>query len=99
MKRWPVVFAPEAEDDLIALYDWVADRAGEATAIGYIARIEAFCTGLETAPERGHLRNDIRPGLRILGFERRLTIAISVDEHRVTILRLFYGGRDWDDML
>ncbi len=34
-------------------------------------------------------------GLRIVGFERRVTVAFTVSEDRVTILRLFYGGRDW----
>jgi toxin ParE1/3/4 len=43
------------------------------------------------------MRDDIRPGLRIVGFERRVTIAFSVDDGRVTILRVFYGGRDWEN--
>lgn len=48
---------------------------------------------------RGHHRNDIRPGLRIVGFERRVTIAFCVDESAVTILRVFYGGRDWEPLV
>ena len=40
-----------------------------------------------------------RPGLRIVGFERRVTIAFSVDEGTVTILRLFYGGQDWEAVM
>jgi toxin ParE1/3/4 len=51
------------------------------------------------ASERGHLREDIRPGLRIVGFERRVTIAFTVTETRVTILRLFYAGKNWDRVL
>jgi toxin ParE1/3/4 len=37
--------------------------------------------------------------LRIVGFRRRVTIAFTVDEERVTILRLFYGGRNWEAVL
>ena len=42
------------------------------------------------------MRDDLRPGLRITGFRRRVTVAFSVDEDRVMILRLFYGGQDWE---
>jgi toxin ParE1/3/4 len=60
-----------------------------------VQRLRAF-ERLEYAGERGGRRDDIRVGLRIVGFERRVTVAFSVDESRVTILRLFYGGRDWE---
>jgi toxin ParE1/3/4 len=95
VKRREVIFSPEAENDLAAIFEWIAARAGTDIALGYIERIEVFCRDLDLASERGALRNDIRPGLRVLGFERRLTIAIAVSEERVTVLRLFYGGQDW----
>jgi toxin ParE1/3/4 len=46
------------------------------------------------AAERGTRRDDIRPGLRIVGFERRMVIAFHVDERTATIDRILYGGRD-----
>lgn len=95
MKRRKVIFAPEAREDLIALYDWIADAAGANVAIGYVERLETWCLDFDLASERGSLRTDIRPGMRVVGFERRVTVAFTVDEDRVTILRLFYGGRDW----
>lgn len=96
MKRRSVVFSPEARDDLFELYDWLADAAGPDTAIAYIQRLERYCLGFDLASERGHRRDDIRPGLRIIGFERRITIAFAIDEAIVTILRLFGAGRDWE---
>jgi toxin ParE1/3/4 len=45
------------------------------------------------------LRDDIRPGLRVVGFERRVTIAFAVGEAGVTIVRVFYGGQDWEEAL
>jgi len=90
-----VAFAPKAGDDLIALYDWIAASAGPQTAMSYIERLENYCLSFSTASERGHLRDDIRPGLRIVGFERRMTIAFTVDPQRVTILRFYYGGQNW----
>jgi plasmid stabilization system protein ParE len=35
MKQRVVIFAPEARDDLIAIYDRIADAAGEQVAIGW----------------------------------------------------------------
>jgi hypothetical protein len=52
------------------------------------------CLGFDTVSERGYRRDD---GLRIVGFERRVTIAFVVDENQVMILRLFYGGQNWED--
>ena len=95
MKRREVVFSPEASADLDLLYGWISAAAGSSVAVRYIERIEVFCAGLEIASERGHMRDDIRTGLRILGFEKRITIAFSVDAERVTIYRLYYGGQNW----
>ena len=72
-----------------------ADAASEEVALRYVERLESWCLGFELAAERGHARDDIRPGLRIAGFERRVTLAFTVSDERVTIVRLFWGGRDW----
>lgn len=99
MKERAVEFSPEALEDLQRIYDWLANAADPETAFAYISRIETFCRGLAFGAERGHSRTDIRPGLRIVGFERRVTIAFTVTETRILILRLFYGGRDWERLL
>jgi toxin ParE1/3/4 len=99
LRRRDVVFAPEAVDDLVRLYEWIANAAGPDTAMAYVERLEAYCLGFDLASERGTLRGDVRPGLRIVGFERRITIAFVVDDQSVTVLRLFYGGRDWEPAL
>ena len=62
--------------------------------IGYIDRIEDHCRNLSVFPDRGTARDDLRPSLRILGFERRAVIAFHVTADVVTILRILYGGRD-----
>ena len=89
-----VEFAPEALGDLIDLYDYVAVRDGPERAIGYIERMEDCCRNLAVFPERGTRRDDLRLGLRILGFERRAVIALQVTADTVMILRILYGGRD-----
>jgi toxin ParE1/3/4 len=45
-------------------------------------------------PERGRRRDDLRPGLLIIAFGRRATIAFHVAGDRITIDRVLYGGRD-----
>jgi len=94
VERREVFLSPEAQADLTALYDYIERNSGPARAIGYIARIEAYCMGFDVAGERGTRRDDIRPGLRVVGFERRITIAFHVETNTVTIDRVLYGGRD-----
>ena len=96
MKRRAVVFSPEARDDLLRLYDWIAVAAGSNVAMRYFDRLEAYCLGFDVASERGRRRDDICAGLRIGGFEKRVTIAFTVGENDVTISRVFYGGQDWE---
>lgn len=64
--------------------------------MAYVERIENACRSLDLASNRGQARDDIRPGLRIVGFERRMTIAFTIAADRVTILRIFPGGRNWE---
>ena len=99
MKRRSVVFTNEAQDDLFHMYEWIAEAGEAERALTFIARVEQFCLGFDLASERGQRRDDIRPGLRIVGFEKTLTIAFAVDDNRVVILRLFYRGRDWSSQL
>jgi toxin ParE1/3/4 len=89
-----IVFSSEAQNDLFDLYDYIAAHSSPERALTYIERIEEVCLGLETLPERGTRKDEVRPGLRIIGFERRVTIAFHVQSDRVTILRILYGGRD-----
>ena len=91
-----VVFAPEAEDDLLQIYDFIADRANPERAYAYVERISAYCLGFATFPERGVKRDELRPGLRIVGFERRVTIAFVVTADAVLIEGIFYGGQDFE---
>jgi toxin ParE1/3/4 len=94
-----VVFAPEARDDLRKLYLFIAERSGEDRAMAYVERIEAYCLNFATFPERGIRRDDLLPGLRVIGFERRISLAFHIQETTVTFDRILYGGRDLDSLL
>jgi len=99
MRRVKVTFRPSAEADLLALYRYIAAEAGWETAGRFIDRIEVACLSLATFPERGRKRDDIRPGLRILGFERCASLVFVVGKREVTIVRILYGGQDIERIL
>ena len=94
-----IVFAPEARDDLKELYLFIAEQADGDRAMAYLERIENYCQGFANFPERGTRRDDLLPGLRVVGFERRVTIAFHVGADTVTFLRILYGGRDIDTLV
>ncbi len=50
-------------------------------------------------PSVGASREDILPGLRTIGFRRRVTIAFMVVPDAVLVVGIFYGGQDFETML
>lgn len=95
--RHEVGYSPRAKQDLFDLYLYVAEREGDRRALNHSTRIEAFCEKLTLFPERGHRRDDLEEGLRVIGFERRVTIAFHVTAEQVVIDRILYGGRSLED--
>ncbi|HEX7758104.1 MAG TPA: type II toxin-antitoxin system RelE/ParE family toxin [Caulobacteraceae bacterium] len=94
-----VAFSPRAQQDLDDLYAWLAEEAGNWVARRYADRLRGYCQRMDLFPHRGTLRNDIRPGLRIVGFEKRATISFYITENIVVITRVLYGGRNVEDHL
>ncbi|MDB5432201.1 MAG: Toxin ParE1/3/4 [Caulobacter sp.] len=94
LNRRIVTYSACARRQLLALYVYIAERSGVRPANDYIMRIERYCQGLDTFPHRGALRDDISPGLRTIGFERRVTIAFRVAPDEVVIAQILYGGQD-----
>jgi toxin ParE1/3/4 len=100
-KHYTVVFTPDAEKQLDSLYVYIADHSGETRADDFVGGVVEECISLSRFPERGTKRNDVRPNLRTLGYARRVTIAFSVNSatNIVTIHGVFYGGRDFEQLL
>jgi toxin ParE1/3/4 len=99
MKRHKVSFGRRAQRDLFGLYRYIAAEAGHQVAGQYVARIEAACLELEVFPARGRRRDEMRSGFRTMGFERRATILFRVLRTEVVIVRIFYGGQDFERAL
>jgi len=73
-----VIFTPLAERNINSLHEYIAEHTSEERADGYVGRIVDFCNGLSTFPLRGTQRDVLLSGLRVTGFERRVTIAFIV---------------------
>jgi toxin ParE1/3/4 len=96
---YTVTFTPEAEEQLAALFRYIAREASPDTARRYTSAIVTYCEGLANFPLRGVRRDDIRPGLRVTNYKKRTVIAFTVDADRVAIIGVFYGGQDYDESL
>lgn len=68
-------------------------------AARYVDSIVDYCENLQTFPHRGMRRDDLRPGLRTLGFRRRVTILFEATTDSVNILGVYYGGQDYEAAL
>ena len=74
---YSVVFAPEASDQLEALFLYIAERSSLVIAERYIDAVVGTCEGLAMFPLRGVAREDIRPGLRLTHHKGRTVIAYA----------------------
>lgn len=90
---YDVLFTPGAEADLDEIEQYLSVRFSPENARRFVQRIVACCRSLALAPYRGAKRDDIRPGLRTIGFERRVTILFEIQPGLVIVFGVFYGGR------
>ena len=97
--NYRVVFSPQAKDQLVELFRYIAEAASPDRAAQYTDAIVGFCESLCLFPHRGIQRSDIRPGLRITNFKSRVVIAFAVDATVASILSIFYGGQDYEAIL
>ena len=84
-----VIFTLLAERHIDSLHEYITTHASEERADGYVGRIVDFCNGLSIFPLRGIQGDDLLPGLRVTGFERRVTIAFVVTADAVLMEGIF----------
>lgn len=91
-----IVLSPRAEQQLDDLFEMIEAVSGLERATQFVGSIVAYCHGFDTFPQRGSRRDDIRPGIRIVGFRRRVSIAFIVEGDSVVFLGIYYGGQDFE---
>ena len=99
MTQYRVVFSPESEEQLLALFRYVAAAAAPEVAAHYTEAIVTYCESLRAFPHRGTKRDDIRPGLRVTNYKKRTVIAFEVGADLDSIIGIFYGGQDYETSL
>ena len=90
-----VIFSLRAEHHLDQIYRAIASDSGHERADKFVNSIVEYCLRFDVFPERGTRRDDLWPGLRIVGFKRFASIALRVEGDRVVIHGVYYGGRNW----
>lgn len=95
-----VVYSPRAKRQLADLYEWIADQSGFAErAEGFVSAVLDYCDGLAEFPMVGLARDDLRPGLRTIGFRRRAVIAFAIREDTIEVHGVYYGGQDYETLI
>lgn len=89
-----VRFTPEAQDQLDKIEAFIAEAGAPDTAARYVDSIVDFCGKLANFPLRGVPRDDLYAGLRVTHYRGRAIIAYTVDADTVSIIGVFYGGRN-----
>lgn len=97
--RRKVVISARADRQLAKIYDYVATQASLSTAERFVDDILGYCFGFDVFPERGMRRDDLSPGMRVIGFRRAVTITFFVTSDEVIISGIFYGGEDYESAL
>ncbi|OYR32448.1 plasmid stabilization system family protein [Brucella lupini] len=86
---------------MAATESYIAGAGSPEAGERFVEEIVSHCDALESFPERGAARDDLLPGLRTLGFRRRVLIAYTAERtsQTVRILGIYYGGQDYEGQL
>lgn len=102
MKRYRVLMAAEAEEDLLDIYDYVYEHDSPGKAEALLQKLEAKCASLSSMPERGR----VAPELARIGvfafrelFYKPYRIIYHVRKAEVYIHGVWDGRRDLQELL
>ncbi|EFG9152959.1 type II toxin-antitoxin system RelE/ParE family toxin [Escherichia coli] len=93
-----VLLRPAAREDLAGIYRFVAADS-PTNAFAYVSRIRRHYQKLAEFPERGAPREELGQGIRLLSFERRVSILYRVEGSDVRVLRILYAGQQLPEEL
>ena len=102
MKSYEVYLTRDAIQDLIDIYEYITEKSGfPEVAWAYIEKLRLKCHDLKTIPLIGQQRDDLRKNLRIVAIDKDAIAAFEANEDKqiVTILNIFYGGRDYEAIM
>lgn len=94
-----IILSERAQRQLDELFQTIEAESGIDRAKHFVESIVRYCNGFSTFPERGRRRDDLLPGMRVVGFRRRASIAFVVETKSVVFIGIYYGGRDFESDL
>jgi toxin ParE1/3/4 len=90
--KFRVIWSPESEADLLSIWSWGASRFSAEAADRHLRDIQRAVAALETSPEIGRTRDDLRPGIReIVVYPTVVFYRIAAT--RIEVIRVVDGRR------
>lgn len=87
-----VIFAPQAEEDLLEIAFHIAQDNPKA-AVSLLERIERICALIVASPEIGRRRRDLGPQLRSFPVDRYVIFYFPT-KRGIEVARVLHGARD-----
>jgi toxin ParE1/3/4 len=94
MKHYTVIFSDRAEANFQSIFRYIAKKSSARIAAGYLRGIRDECMTLSMLPNRGTQHPHLREDVRTTGYRGSATISFRVSEDVVTILGVYYRGRN-----
>lgn len=92
----PLIFSPEAENDLSEVLAYIArDKPGAAAR--FVARLQEACRFVAQDPHAGQSCSELRPGMRRFTCEGYV-IYFRQRDPAIEIVRVIHGARDWPSL-
>ncbi len=91
--KLPVIWSPEALDDIDQLWDYYTEVAGGGTADRILRQIGQAVAVIEDFPHAGRARDEIRSGLRSLAVAPQV-VFYRLKDDRAEIVRVLDGRQD-----
>jgi toxin ParE1/3/4 len=95
--RFPRFWSPQAEEDLLDIWSFVAQESSAETADKLLREIDHACFALGAWPEYGRVRNEVREGLRSVRVNRYV-VFYRVKKSAIQIVRVLDERRDVDPL-
>ena len=91
------IFRPRAKTDMIAIARYIADN-NPGAALKWYQEIFDVCAILGELPASGHLRDDVRTGLRTFPKGNYVILYRTLGADAI-ILRVLHAARNWPKLM
>lgn len=85
--------------DLLAIWSFVAEQAGESVADGLLADFERGFRSFASAPNIGHSRKDVRHPQLLTWTVHRYLIIYKPGGREIEIVRVVHGSRRMEGLI